>query len=65
MAARRAKEQNERREPQQKASSPSNSTGSSAGKNVRKKRKPRGALFHGNDPTLSKRVEEELYNFGR
>lgn len=30
-----------------------------------KKRKPRGALFHGNDPTLAKRAEEELHSFGR
>lgn len=30
-----------------------------------KKRKPRGALLRGDDPTLAKRVEEELYSFGR
>lgn len=32
---------------------------------VDKKHKPRGALFHGDDPTLAKRVEEELNTFGR
>ncbi|MGH3087403.1 MAG: hypothetical protein ACRDSJ_08810 [Rubrobacteraceae bacterium] len=29
------------------------------------KRKPRGGILHGDDPTLAKRVEEELYGFGR
>lgn len=57
--ARRIEEQNERREqPRQEASSPSGSAG-------KKRRKPRGALFHGDDPTLAKRAEEELRTFGR
>ncbi len=29
------------------------------------KRKPRGGILHGDDPTLAKRLEEELYDFGR
>ncbi len=56
--ARRTKEQDERREqPRQETSSPSDA--------AEKKRKPRGALFHGDDPTLAKRAEEELRTFGR
>ncbi|MBA2440788.1 MAG: hypothetical protein H0V53_00050 [Rubrobacter sp.] len=56
--ARRTEEQNERQEQPRQKGSP---TSSSAGK----KRKPRGALFHGDDPTLAKRTEEELHTFGR
>lgn len=63
--ARKAEQHNERREQsgpsRQKASSPS----SSATEFARKKRRPRGSLFHGDDPTLAKRVEEELHTFGR
>lgn len=33
--------------------------------NSANKRKPRGALFHGDDSTLARRVEEELHGFGR
>ncbi len=56
--ARRTKEQDDRREqPRQETSSPSDA--------AEKKRKPRGALFHGDDPTLAKRAEEELRTFGR
>lgn len=54
----RAEKHNERREqPRQKASSPSGS--------ARKKRKPRGALFYSGDPTLAKRLEEEVYRSER
>lgn len=31
----------------------------------KKRRKPRGGLLHGDDPTLAKRVEEELYSLDR
>ena len=31
----------------------------------RQQPEPGGALFYGGDPTLAKRVEEELYGFGR
>lgn len=57
--ARRTEKQNERREqPRREASSPSGSAG--------KKREPREALLHGDDPTLAKRAEEELRtSFGR
>lgn len=55
---RRTEEQDERREQLRQKASPSSG---SAGK----KRKPRGALFHGDDPTLAKRAEEELHSFGR
>lgn len=62
MGARRTKEQYEQRErSRQKVASAS----SSSGESFSKKRKPRGALFHGEDPTLAKRAEEELYTFGR
>jgi hypothetical protein len=53
--ARRTEEHHGRRE-QPRPQSPSSGT---------KKRKPRGPLFHGDDPTLAKRVEEELHNLGR
>lgn len=54
----KTEEHNERGEQwRQKASPLSNFTG--------KKRRPRGALFHGTDPTLAKRAEEELQTFGR
>lgn len=56
--ARRAEEQNERREQSRQKMSPASGL-------AEKKRKPRGALFHGDDPTLAKRAEEELHTFGR
>ncbi len=56
--ARRTEKQDEREKwSRAKAPPPSGSAG--------KKREPRGALFHGEDPTLAKRAEEELYRFGR
>jgi hypothetical protein len=56
--ARRAEEYNQRRDrTRQKASSPSGSAG--------EKRKPRGPLFHSGDPTLAKRLEEEVYRSER
>lgn len=58
MTARRTEEQDELRQPtRRKTSSPSSSD--------KDKRKPRGALFHGDDPTLAKRAEEELHTLGR
>lgn len=55
---RRTEKQDERGERSQpKVPPPSGSAG--------KKREPRGALFHGEDPTLAKRAEEELHSFGR
>lgn len=58
MAAGKTEEQNERRDrPRRKLSSPSGP--------AREKRKPRGAIFHGDDPTLAKRAEEELHTLGR
>lgn len=58
MAAGKTEGQNERRDrSQRKLSSPSGP--------AREKRKPRGAIFHGDDPTLAKLAEEELYTFGR
>lgn len=55
--AKRTEEQHERRpeQPQQKAPRPS----------ADKKRKPRGPLFHSGDPTLAKRLEEEIYRSER
>ena len=56
-------ENNPDRRPE-KAKPPLN--GSPSGDSVPgNKRGPRGALLHGDDPTLAKRVEEELSNFGR
>ena len=58
--ARRTEEQNERRgQPRQE------DTSSPSGSAAKKRRKPRGALFRGDDPTLAKRAEEELRTFGR
>lgn len=64
MADRRTKEQDESLEKPRKASPPSSSTGEPAD-TAGKKRKPRGALFHGEDSTLAKRAEKELHTFGR
>lgn len=36
-----------------------------SGERLEKRRKPRGVILHGDDPTLAKRLEEELYAFGR
>lgn len=55
---RRTEEPNERQEqPRQKILHASGSAG--------EKRKPRGALFYSGDPTLAKRVEEEVYRSER
>lgn len=56
--ARKTEEHNERGEQWLQKASPAPNSGG-------KKRKPRGALFHGSDPTLAKRAEEELKTFGR
>ncbi len=54
--ARRTEEHEERREqPWPKGQPPSDG----------KKRKPRGPLFHSGDPTLAKRLEEEVYSSRR
>lgn len=60
--SRRTEEHNEGRQQSRRKTS---SASSSAGESVGKKRKPRGALFQGYDPTLAKRAEEELHTFGR
>lgn len=60
MAGRTEEHQEEERREQSRPNVPPASI--SSGK---KRRKPRGALLHGNDPTLAKRAEEELRTFGR
>jgi hypothetical protein len=59
---RKTGEQDERRErPRQGGEAPP-----PPGPDGKKRRRPRGALFRGDDPTLAKRAEEELYaSFGR
>lgn len=57
MARRTEEHQEPREQPRSKVPPPSSSAG--------KKRKPRGVLFQGDDPTLAKRAEEDLHGFGR
>lgn len=57
MTAKRTEEQNEHQQPARPKTSLSSP--------IKKKRQPRGALFHSHDPTLAKRAEEELHTFGR
>lgn len=58
--ARRTEKHPERREQPESKLPPSSNE-----KKRKPTRKPRGGLFHGADPTLAKRVEEELHNLGR
>lgn len=53
---RRAEERQERREQPRPKVSPTPGG---------EKRKPRGPLFHSGDPTLAKRLEEEVYRSER
>lgn len=55
--AKRTEEQHERRPGQPWKKPPCSS--------AEKKRKPRGPLFHSGDPTLAKRLEEEIYRSER
>lgn len=40
-------------------------SGTPSASETTKLRKPRSGILHGEDPTLAKRVEEELHTFGR